>query len=92
MEYRFSVFFGEGCRSAAIFVSSAMSARGGKPRTRGVTEIRGPYYTVMGPRYLQGILDTMDEYVDGLKFAGGSFALMPGEKLEEMISLAQITM
>ena len=23
-----------------------------KPRARGVTEIRGPYYSVMGPRYL----------------------------------------
>lgn len=24
-----------------------------KPRTYGLTEIRGPYYTVMGPRYFQ---------------------------------------
>ncbi len=48
-----------------------------KPRTQGITEIRGPYYTPMGPRHLQDILETMGEYVDSLKFAGGSFSLMP---------------
>jgi phosphosulfolactate synthase (CoM biosynthesis protein A) len=45
-----------------------------KPRLRGVTEIRGPYYTPMGKRYLGDILETMSEYVDALKFAGGSLA------------------
>jgi len=30
-----------------------------KPRKLGVTEIRGPYYSVMGKRYLQDLLDTM---------------------------------
>lgn len=59
-----------------------------KPRSRGVTEIRGPYYAVMGRRYLEDILDTMHPYVDGLKFAGGSFALMPRDKVSEMIDLA----
>ncbi|KAK3080065.1 hypothetical protein LTS18_003222, partial [Coniosporium uncinatum] len=29
-----------------------------KPRKTGVTEIRGPYYSVMGKRYLQDVLDT----------------------------------
>jgi phosphosulfolactate synthase (CoM biosynthesis protein A) len=53
-----------------------------------LTEIRGPYYAVMGRRYLEDILDTMHPYVDGLKFAGGSFALMPRDKVEEMIALA----
>src|SRR5262245_61831348 len=48
-----------------------------KPRARGVTEIRGPYYTPMGKRYLQDVLETMGAYVDSLKFAGGSFSLMP---------------
>jgi phosphosulfolactate synthase (CoM biosynthesis protein A) len=49
--------------------------REAKPRTRGVTEIRGPYYTPLGKRYLQDILETMGQYIDGLKFGGGSFAL-----------------
>jgi phosphosulfolactate synthase (CoM biosynthesis protein A) len=58
-----------------------------KPRTRGITEIRGPYYTPMGKRYLQDLLETMGAYVDGLKFAGGSFALMPHETVKELIDL-----
>src|SRR5260221_9436271 len=62
--------------------------REGKPRTRGITEIRGPYYTPMGKRYLEDILETMGVYVDSLKFAGGSFTLMPKKALKEIIDLA----
>ena len=58
-----------------------------KPRSRGVTEIRGPYYTPMGKRYLQDILETMGTYVDALKFAGGSFSLMPRQAVKELIDL-----
>ncbi|MDQ3987300.1 MAG: phosphosulfolactate synthase [Actinomycetota bacterium] len=59
-----------------------------KPRTRGVTEIRGPYYTAMGPRYLADVLETMGEYADILKFAGGSFSLMPKDGLKSLIDTA----
>src|SRR5918992_456547 len=59
-----------------------------KPRTRGITEIRGPYYTVMGPRYLQDVLETMGEYADILKFAGGSFTLLPRPALKQVIDIA----
>lgn len=58
-----------------------------KPRQRGITEIRGPYYTPMGKRYLQDILETMGHYVDALKFAGGSFALMPRQAVKELLEL-----
>ncbi|MDR7520050.1 MAG: phosphosulfolactate synthase [Armatimonadota bacterium] len=58
-----------------------------KPRTRGITEIRGPYYTPMGTRYLQDILETMGEYVDALKFAGGSFSLMPRQAVRDLVDL-----
>jgi phosphosulfolactate synthase (CoM biosynthesis protein A) len=58
-----------------------------KPRSRGVTEIRGPYYTPMGQRYLQDILETMGDYVDILKFAGGSFTLMPSRAVRELIEV-----
>ena len=61
--------------------------RPAKPRSRGVTEIRGPYYTPMGKRYLQDILETMGAYVDILKFAGGSFSLMPRGAVKELIDL-----
>ncbi|RSL45406.1 hypothetical protein CEP54_014281 [Fusarium duplospermum] len=64
------------------------NARPPKPRTVGVTEIRGPYYSAMGKRYLQDVLETMGHHVDGLKFAGGSFALFPEDKLKELINLA----
>ena len=58
-----------------------------KPRKTGLTEIRGPYYTPMGKRYLQDVLETMGAYIDSLKFAGGSFTLMPRSALRELIEL-----
>jgi phosphosulfolactate synthase (CoM biosynthesis protein A) len=64
-----------------------MNERPSKPRMRGVTEIRGPYYTPMGKHYLKDILETMAVYVDSLKFAGGSFSLMPSEAVRELINL-----
>jgi phosphosulfolactate synthase (CoM biosynthesis protein A) len=58
-----------------------------KPRKKGVTEIRGPYYTPMGKRYLEDILETMGAYVDVLKFAGGSFSLMPRPAVKELLEM-----
>jgi phosphosulfolactate synthase (CoM biosynthesis protein A) len=55
-----------------------------KPRTRGITEIRSPCYTPLGKRCLEDILETMGAYMDSLKFAGGSFALMPRNALREI--------
>jgi len=69
------------------FSSLPLNNRPGKPRTRGVTEIRGPYYTPMGKRYLQDILETMGAWVDALKFAGGSFSLMPRSAVKELLDL-----
>lgn len=66
----------------------ALNQRQKKPRKLGITEIRGPYYSVMGKRYLSDLLETMGEYVDGLKFAGGSFALMPKKEVKALIDLA----
>src|SRR5438034_6364939 len=58
-----------------------------KPRKRGLTEIRGPYYSVVGRRYLEDLLETMGSYVDSLKFAGGSFTLMPERAVREIVDL-----
>lgn len=69
------------------FAFLKVNERQPKPRTRGVTEIRGPYYTPMGKRYLQDILETMSLYIDTLKFAGGSFSLMPRQVVKELIDL-----
>ncbi len=65
-----------------------MNERQPKPRSRGVTEIRGPYYTPMGKRYLEDVLETMGEYVDSLKFAAGSFTLMSRDALKGIIDVA----
>jgi phosphosulfolactate synthase (CoM biosynthesis protein A) len=58
-----------------------------KPRTRGITEIRGPYYTPLGRRALEDVLETMGPWVDALKFAGGSFALMPRGRVRELVDM-----
>src|SRR5215211_2925034 len=65
-----------------------MNEREAKPRSRGATEIRGTYYSAMAKRYLSDVLETMGEYVDSLKFAGGSFTLMPDEALKGIIETA----
>jgi phosphosulfolactate synthase (CoM biosynthesis protein A) len=64
------------------------NAREDKPRKTGITEIRGPYYSTYGKRHLKDVLETVGEYVDSLKFAGGSFTLMPRQALKEIIETA----
>ena len=64
-----------------------INERQSKPRARGVTEIRGPYYTPVGKRYLEDVLETMGAYVDVLKFAGGSFSLMPRNAIRELLEI-----
>jgi hypothetical protein len=41
------------------FSSLRMNRRQGKPRSHDVTEIREPYYTPLGPRHLDDLLETM---------------------------------
>ncbi|HEX9281633.1 MAG TPA: phosphosulfolactate synthase [Candidatus Udaeobacter sp.] len=64
-----------------------VNQREGKPRKRGLTEIRGSYYSVVGRRYLEDLFEMMGAYVDSLKFAGGSFTLMPKPALRDIIEL-----
>jgi phosphosulfolactate synthase (CoM biosynthesis protein A) len=58
-----------------------------KPRRHGLTEIRGPYYSAFGRRHLEDIFETMGRYIDSLKFAGGSFTLMPADSIRAMVEL-----
>jgi len=74
-------------RSERAFAFLPLNERPGKPRTRGVTEIRGPYYTPVGRSYLEDLLETMGAWVDTLKYAGGSFALMPRESVRALNEL-----
>ena len=69
------------------FAFLRLNERPAKPRSRGVTEIRGPYYTPLGVRQLKDLLETMGAYVDTLKYAGGSFALMPKEAVRALNEL-----
>src|SRR5215471_21391741 len=64
-----------------------VNEREGKPRKEGLTEIRGPYYSVVGRRYLEDLFEIMGAYVDSLKFAGGSFTLMPEQAVRDLIEL-----
>src|SRR5437899_5867201 len=77
----------ESGKTERAFPFVKVNDRQAKPRSRGVTEIRGPYYTPLGKHYLQDVLQTMGKYVDALKFAGESFALMPRDAVKELIDL-----
>ncbi len=74
-------------QSDRAFPFLRINERQAKPRKVGVTEIRGPYYTPMGKRYLEDILETMGAYVDVLKFAAGSFSLMPRAAVKDLLDL-----
>lgn len=58
-----------------------------KPRRCGLTEIRGPYYSVVGRRHLEDLFETFGAYVDSLKFGGGSFTLMPEQAVRAIVDL-----
>ncbi|THH16001.1 hypothetical protein EW146_g4580 [Bondarzewia mesenterica] len=59
-----------------------------KPRESGLTEIRGPYYAPVTRTYLDELLSDWSDYVDGVKFAGGAFSLMPEDRLKLLIETA----
>lgn len=65
-----------------------MNRRPAKPRTTGLTEIRASYYTLLGPRYLQDVLESMGPYIDSIKFAGGAFTLIQPDALAAVIDIA----
>lgn len=59
-----------------------------KPRRVGMTEIRAAYYSNFGLSYFKDILEMSGNYVDSIKFAGGSFTFMNPKKIKEMNDLA----
>ncbi|MGB4779445.1 phosphosulfolactate synthase [Microbacterium sp.] len=59
-----------------------------KPRRFGITEIRAPYYATFGTRHLQDVFDVAGNWVDGIKWAGGSFALVPPEHVRAFSDIA----
>ncbi|MGH7446112.1 MAG: phosphosulfolactate synthase, partial [Longimicrobiales bacterium] len=65
-----------------------MNPRPGKPRARGLTSIRGPYYSPVGRSYLTDLLDALGHAVDSIKYAGGSFAVMDRETVRGLNAVA----
>lgn len=59
-----------------------------KPRKTGLTEIRAAYYSNFGLSYFRDILETSGNYVDSIKFAGGSFTFMNPGKIRAINDLA----
>ncbi|ESR62382.1 hypothetical protein CICLE_v10016144mg [Citrus x clementina] len=63
--------------------------RAEKPRRFGVTEMRSPHYTLSSSHnVLEDIFESMGQFVDGLKFSGGSHSLMPKSFIEEVVKRA----
>ncbi|KZP07281.1 phospho-3-sulfolactate synthase coma [Athelia psychrophila] len=63
------------------------SKTGRGERLNGLTEIRGSYYNPVTYTYLNELLLDWGPFVDGVKFAGGSFTLMPPERLKKLIDM-----
>jgi len=73
--------------SETTFSFIPRAARSAKPRKTGLTEIRGPYYSAYGPRHLADLFETVGAWIDGIKYAGGSFALMPPASVQAINKL-----
>ncbi len=58
-----------------------------KPRQSGIIEMRGPYYAPITYGYLKDLLDDWGEYIDGVKFAGGSQRLLTQSRVKQIIKL-----
>lgn len=60
-----------------------------KPRTFGLTEIRGPQYSLFSQNVLQDVFESVGQFVDGLKFSGGSNSLTPDSYIKRMTDMAR---
>lgn len=60
-----------------------------KPRTVALTEVRGPYYSTIGPAYLDDLLQVAGPYIDWLKIPGPGIALVPPAALAKIAASCQ---
>lgn len=59
-----------------------------KPRKYGVTEMRGPHYSLFSQGLLEDVFESMGQFVDGLKFSGGSHSLLPKTFIRDVTDMA----
>lgn len=69
--------------------STRLNEREQKPRARGITEVRGQYYTITGPRYLEDLFEVAGEWIDWLKIPGPGIALTPRSTLMRIAELCR---
>lgn len=69
--------------------SLALNEREPKPRKTGITEVRGQYYTITGPRYLEDLFEVAGEWIDWLKIPGPGIALTPPRTLHRIAELCR---
>lgn len=70
------------------FESIQKNSRPPKPREKGITEVRGPLYDPVGPRYVRDLFETMGHAIDIFKLIGQAAMVMDREPVEEMIRLS----
>ncbi|KAH8102811.1 phospho-3-sulfolactate synthase coma [Phellopilus nigrolimitatus] len=72
----------------AFLPANALVPKTGRgEKSKGLTEIRGSYYNPVTYTYLDELLSDWGEFVDGVKFAGGAFTLMPPARLKSLIDM-----
>lgn len=59
-----------------------------KPRRYGVTEMKGPNYSLFSRGLLEDVLESMGHFVDGLKLCDGSHTVMPKNYIKEVTDMA----
>ncbi|MCD9559922.1 Protein HEAT-STRESS-ASSOCIATED 32 [Datura stramonium] len=59
-----------------------------KPRRYGVTEMRGPHYSLFSRGLLEDVFESMGQFVDGLKLCDGSHTSMPKTYIKEVTDMA----
>jgi phosphosulfolactate synthase (CoM biosynthesis protein A) len=65
-----------------------LNGRQDKPRTRGITEIRGPYYSMLGPHQLEDILEVGGPYIDWFKIPAPSLALLSSRCMRSFLDIS----
>jgi phosphosulfolactate synthase (CoM biosynthesis protein A) len=66
-----------------------LNDRSHKPRTSAITEVRGPYYSTIGPAYLDDLFTAAGPYIDWLKIPGPGIALLPAPALASIVEICR---